>query len=943
MSADRYVLGDEIARGGMGVVYRATDSALGRDVAVKVLQDRFGPASGAARRFADEARITGQLQHPAIPPVHDLGTLPDGRPFLAMKLVKGHTLDALLKARPNPGEERGRFVAVFEQVCQALAFAHAHNVIHRDLKPANVMVGSYGEVQVMDWGLAKVLGARPAMSDGPDETGSETAIQSARESDGEFTQAGAILGTPAFMPPEQAIGAVDQVDARSDVFGLGGILCVILTGQPPFTGDSAESIRQEAARGKVAAAFARLDASGADPELIALGKRCLAPEKENRPADAGAVARTVTDLRMAAEERARRAELERAASEARSAERRKRRRLMVAAAVALAVALVAGLSAVLLVQRRANADLAKQQAKVEARFELAQKAIAKLHTGVSEDMLLKSDQFKELRTQLLKDAAGFYGDLEKMLEGEADAKSRRLLADGYFQLAELTAQIGSKSEALALHRKALAVRRELAAAAGADVETRLDVARSLSAIGLLLFSTGDWEAAHQSFKEQHDVAAALGAEHPTEAVQAVLAASLANSGRVLTLEQKSGEGLAAGREAVAILRKLVDANPGASELQFDLASSQIYSANNLFDVGKRMEALAALKDARAVLQKLAGADPNNVRFANTLRICHSNISYFLFVEGRTAEALASARESLAISQRLSDTHPAVTQFQISTAMNQDNIGRTLAEMGKPAEAMAAYERMRAISQKVVDAGRTDVWALWQLCGSFDGIGEVYAQMGRSAEALKAYEKARALLPKTTEGNSASFPFLQGERARNLEKTGLLLSGSGKTEDALAACQKALAIRQRLSDAQPAVIWMREDLADSLSALGTVQRRAGQPSEAVASFRRAIALVERLPTLSVRNHYNLGRYQALLAGLATESGSGLTAEEGVAAAERSMAALRQAVAAGYGNVAQLRTDASLDTLRPREEFRKLLRELEEKAAKAQEAAPLTGPK
>jgi hypothetical protein len=160
---DRYVLGDEIALGGMGVVYRAADTALGREVAVKVLLDKLGPGSGAARRFADEARITGQLQHPAIPPVHDLGSLPDGRPFLAMKLIKGNTLDALLKARTNPGEDRGRFVAVSEQVCQALEFAHAHGVIHRDLKPANVMVGSFGEVQVMDvetrLDVARSLGA----------------------------------------------------------------------------------------------------------------------------------------------------------------------------------------------------------------------------------------------------------------------------------------------------------------------------------------------------------------------------------------------------------------------------------------------------------------------------------------------------------------------------------------------------------------------------------------------------------------------------------------------------------------------------------------------------------------------------------------------------------------------------------------------------------------
>src|SRR5262245_50092007 len=130
----RYVLGDEIARGGMGIIHRATDTVLGREVAVKVLLEKYTPESWAAVCFAGEARITGQLQHPSIPPVHDLGTLPDGRPFLAMKLIKGRTLDELLKTRPDPAADRGRLVAVFEQVCQALAYAHSHDVIHRDLK-----------------------------------------------------------------------------------------------------------------------------------------------------------------------------------------------------------------------------------------------------------------------------------------------------------------------------------------------------------------------------------------------------------------------------------------------------------------------------------------------------------------------------------------------------------------------------------------------------------------------------------------------------------------------------------------------------------------------------------------------------------------------------------------------------------------------------------------
>ena len=274
-----YLLTEEIGRGGMGVVYRAEDSSLSRDVAVKILQFHF-PASGfSARRFVEEGRITGQLQHPAIPPIHQIGALPDGRPFLVMKLIKGRTLATIL----GEAGDRGHFVAVFEQVCQAVGYAHARKVIHRDLKPANVMVGAFGEVQVMDWGLAKVLDGREAVAPERDESASPaTEIRTPREPDS-ATLAGSILGTPSFMPPEQAGGEIDRVDERSDVFGLGAMLCQILTGKPPYVAKDAEAIRLLAIRGRLDEAYTRLDQSGADQELIALCKRCLSAEPEGRP------------------------------------------------------------------------------------------------------------------------------------------------------------------------------------------------------------------------------------------------------------------------------------------------------------------------------------------------------------------------------------------------------------------------------------------------------------------------------------------------------------------------------------------------------------------------------------------------------------------------------------------------------------------------------------
>jgi serine/threonine protein kinase len=324
-----YVLGEELGRGGMGVVYRARDLALDREVAVKLLRDGYGPASAAARRFLEEAHITGQLQHPGIPAVYQTGTAPDGRPFLAMKLVKGRTLADLLENRDEGPADRSRFLPIFEQVCQAVGYAHAHAVIHRDLKPSNIMVGAFGEVQVMDWGLAKVVteGAipEPSASTAGELEQTRTAIGTRRDA-GLATEAGSLLGTPAFMSPEQAGGETDKIGPPSDVFGLGAILCVILTGHPPYRAAGADAVLLQAIRGQLDDAFARLDACDADPEVVALARRCLAGLAE-RPADGAEVAEAVARLRAAAEERARRAELERAAAEVRTAELRKRRKV----------------------------------------------------------------------------------------------------------------------------------------------------------------------------------------------------------------------------------------------------------------------------------------------------------------------------------------------------------------------------------------------------------------------------------------------------------------------------------------------------------------------------------------------------------------------------------------------------------------------------------------
>ncbi len=204
----RYRLDREIGHGGMGAVYRARDLTLGRDVAIKVLAS-IADDPAIVERFRRETAILAQLEHPGIVPVHDAGTLPDGRVFYAMKLVRGSSLS---EARPR--ESLAATIRLFLRVCEAVDFAHARGIVHRDIKPDNIMIGQFGEVLVMDWGIAKVLG------DAPQRT---VPSSSAHPTTG-HTADGAVIGTPGFMAPEQSSGRPEDIDERTDVWALGAVL-----------------------------------------------------------------------------------------------------------------------------------------------------------------------------------------------------------------------------------------------------------------------------------------------------------------------------------------------------------------------------------------------------------------------------------------------------------------------------------------------------------------------------------------------------------------------------------------------------------------------------------------------------------------------------------------------------------------------------------------------
>jgi serine/threonine protein kinase len=297
----RYEVIRPIAQGGMGAVMAALQPSIRREVAMKTVLS--GMDSASRMRFIEEAQITGQLEHPNIVPIHELGVDGDGQLFYTMKLVKGITLhEAIESLRGGKPGAAGQYplpvlLTIFQKVCDAVAFAHSHHVIHRDLKPANIMLGEFGEVLVMDWGLAKVINLAGSTPTGL-ATGAKAvaatgkhAVTSARseQPDTFSTMDGHIMGTPQFMSPEQVRGETSSLDERSDVFALGAILYQMLTLHPPFTGADVQEVIDRVAQGRFTNPAA-LDAvnlphmpGGRVPDsLKAVVKKALAPSRALR-------------------------------------------------------------------------------------------------------------------------------------------------------------------------------------------------------------------------------------------------------------------------------------------------------------------------------------------------------------------------------------------------------------------------------------------------------------------------------------------------------------------------------------------------------------------------------------------------------------------------------------------------------------------------------------
>jgi serine/threonine-protein kinase len=753
------------ARGGLGAVFVARDIELGREVALKQILERHADDQVSRARFVLEAEITGGLEHPGIVPVYGLGVYPDGRPYYAMRFIRGDSLkDAIAAFRTDQNLSRNigrrslalqKLLRRFLDVCNAIDYAHSRGVLHRDLKPSNIILGKHGETLVVDWGLAKLLGSAE-----PGSSADERPLVSSLSSGSAETLPGSALGTPAYMSPEQAAGNLEHLGPHSDVYSLGASLYCLLTGQPPFEDDEVGTVLRAVQKGSFAPP--RQVDPAIDPALEAICLKAMALKPEDRYATPRALGEDIE--RWTADEpvTAWREPL------ARVTRRwaRRNRTAVTAATVALLVAL-GGMATVLAVQARANSDLklsndalADASARVKeanadlmaanererARFNLAMDAVKLFHGEVSEDLLLKEKQFDGLRTKLLRGAADFYDKLEGLLRSQTDRASRAALGRAYDELGELTDKIGSKPAALAAYRKGLSVRRELAGAPQADAATQADVARSLLAIGWLQQRTGDVSGAQASYEEARRLAEALMANvRAGDPLQAVLASAHQRIGQLFADTGKPAAALASFQSALEIWQKLADIHPDVTQFPRALSAGYAGIGSLLDQTGRPTEALIASEQALAIRQKLADSNPTTTVFQNDLASSHQMIGYELQLAGKPAEALAPYKRALEIRQKLADANPNVTEFQSNLSSTHQVTGWALNQTGKPAEAMSEFEKAIAIMQKLADANPNVMEWQTELANDLGFIGGIHLKAGRFAEAASSLRRAITIL------------------------------------------------------------------------------------------------------------------------------------------------------------------------------------------------------
>ncbi len=888
------------ATGGMGEVWTAKDVSLNRLVVVKVLRHEHFRSAEAARRFLSEAEVTSRLDHPGIAPVYAVGRLPDGRPCYVMRFIEGCSLqDAINRFHEEesatpPSDTARQAKAPFPSApvcfdslafrdllghliaaCEIVAFAHSRGIIHRDIKPANVMLGNFGETLVIDWGLAKSL---------PDQDEAVEQVVQDRDPSHETTL-GTVVGTPAFMSPEQAEGRTELVGPASDVYSLGATLYVLLTGKAPFRQSRLDFLLARVRRGD----FPPPRATGQVPVPAALQAICLkamAREPQRRYASAGELAqdlkRWLADEPVCAYRDSVLDRLRRFARHHRSA--------TLASAAGLALTLLVALTGLIVVQQQQRTTEKALRAEVQAKAkEAAARAVGDHARRHALEVLrsMTDDLVMNQLSRALGDPQGnrdYYQEVLKHFERlaaitEDDTASRLIRAEGLGRVAWLRYQIGRMQEARLACKESIAVFNALLDEPIAQqTEFRKQLATNYNLLATVLKELGEPERAEILYTDARSILQQLKAEFQNRPdVRSDLAMCCNNLGNLLADTDRMPQAKLFYEEASILYKQLSDEEPDNRRYLQELAI--VY--NNLGILQENLSQLeqahSSFRQSLAIFQGLAAAYPERSEYRRDLAMCHNNLANVLVQTGCFQDAEAAFSKALGIYQQLATEFPNRTEFRRQLAMSRNNLGSLL-----------------------------QILKRWQ---------EAQFQL---RNALNLYKQLATEFPHQ--------PDIRSELANTLNNLAVLSNEEHAFHAAIECLSEAEPHHQAALNANPANPEFRQRYRNALWAL--VKANAGLLERA-----KALAAAEKVRDLGwdpVANAYDaavaLARCIRLVEKLDT-----LSQEERDAAVswygERAVAMLRYAVEKGFRSSVTLKIDTDFADLRLRQDFQRLLADLE----------------